>query len=213
MCKIHSCECFNSSLCSKWLSFFYSGNLALANSLWVNLELSITCLLGLTQRLPATSKHMSIGIPLPACLAVVERRPRSLNHVCSELQSSFIILMECTHEVVSLHPMLSNSYLLSSCFWVFCAFEVLIAFRHAICLSSQWDILLVILMALLGCFFFFKKKKRLHSEYTLPSLFFSITKDRKWGNFGIQTWVGTGLILNPSVKQLSLIVPKKCALQ
>lgn len=170
MCKIHSCECFNSSLCSKWLSFFYSGNLALANSLWVNLELSITCLLGLTQRLPATSKHMSIGIPLPACLAVVERRPRSLNHVCSELQSSFIILMECTHEVVSLHPMLSNSYLLSSCFWVFCAFEVLIAFRHAICLSSQWDILLVILMALLGCFFFFKKKKkttfRVHSAIT-----------------------------------------------
>lgn len=122
MCKIHSCECFNSSLCSKWLSFFYSGNLALANSLWVNLELSIACLLGLTQRLPATSKHMSIGIPLPVCLAVVERRPRSLNHVCSELQSSFIILMECTHEVVSLHPMLSNSYLLSSCFWVFLCF-------------------------------------------------------------------------------------------
>lgn len=135
----------------------------------MNLELSITCLLCLTQRLPATSKHMSIGIPMPVCLEVVERRLRSLNHVCSELQSSFIILVEFTHEVVGLHPMLSNSYLLSSCFWVFCAFEVFIAFRHAICLSSQWDIFLVILMALLGCFVFYKKKKKKDSTFRVHS--------------------------------------------
>lgn len=114
-----SSDCFNSLFCSKYLSFFYSGNLALATSLWVNMELSIICLLCLTQRLPPTSKQISIGIPMPVCLAVVERKPHSLNHVCSELQSSFIILMECTREVVGLHPLLSNSYLLSSCFWVF----------------------------------------------------------------------------------------------
>lgn len=135
----------------------------------MNLELSITCLLCLTQRLPATSKHMYIGIPMPVYLEeVVERRLRSLNHVCSELRSSFIILMECTHEVVGLYPMLSNSYLHSSCFWVFwSAYSIqacnMFVFPVGYFLGHPHGLAW---MFFVFCCFFFKSTFRVHSAIT-----------------------------------------------